>query len=41
VPGLTVVFERIGSIWNVHSYGQGATGCDAPAPVPTELRLGC
>jgi hypothetical protein len=41
VPRLTVVFERIGSIWNVHSSGTGATGCDAPAPVPSELRLGC
>jgi hypothetical protein len=41
VPHLTVVFERIGSIWNVHSSGSGATGCDAPAPVPTELHLGC
>jgi hypothetical protein len=41
VPRLTVVFERIGSIWNVHSSGTGATGCDAPAPVPAELHLGC
>jgi hypothetical protein len=41
VPALTVVFERIGSIWNVHAHGPGPTGCDAPAPVPTELRLGC
>jgi hypothetical protein len=41
VPRLTVVVERIGSIWTVHSYGPGATGCDAPAPVPAELRLGC
>ena len=41
VPKLTVVAERIGSLWNVHSYGPGPTGCDAPAPVPAELRLGC
>ena len=41
VPQLTVVAERIGSLWTVHSYGPGATGCDAPAPVPAELRLGC
>jgi hypothetical protein len=41
VSRLTVVVERIGSIWTVHSYGTGATGCDAPAPVPSELRLGC
>jgi hypothetical protein len=41
VPHLTVVVERIGSIWTVHSYGAGATGCDAPAPVPAELALGC
>ncbi|MGZ4675660.1 MAG: hypothetical protein ACXVJ7_12350 [Acidimicrobiia bacterium] len=40
-PRLTVALERIGSIWTVHSYAQGATGCDAPPPVPTELRLGC
>jgi hypothetical protein len=41
VPRLTVVFERIGSIWTVHSYGSDPTGCDAPAPVPAELALGC
>jgi hypothetical protein len=41
VPRLTVVEERIGSIWTVHSYGPGATGCDAPPPVPAELGLGC
>jgi hypothetical protein len=41
VPRLNVVVERIGSIWTVHSYGPGATGCDAPAPVPAELGLGC
>ena len=41
VPRLTVVAERIGSIWTVHSYGSGPTGCDAPAPVPAELGLGC
>jgi hypothetical protein len=41
VAPLTVVFERVGSIWDVHSYGAGATGCDAPAPVPTQLGLGC
>jgi hypothetical protein len=41
VPQLTVVLERIGALWTVHSYAQGPTGCDAPPPVPTELRLGC
>jgi hypothetical protein len=41
VAPMTVVLERIGSIWQVHSYATGATGCDAPAPVPTELALGC
>jgi hypothetical protein len=41
VPQLTVVLERLGSIWTVHSSGPGATGCDAPVPVPSELRLGC
>jgi hypothetical protein len=40
-PPLTVVVERLGSIWSVHSYATGATGCDAPAPVPAELQLGC
>jgi hypothetical protein len=38
---MTVVLERVGSIWQVHSYASGATGCDAPAPVPAELGLGC
>ncbi len=37
----TVALELLGSIWIVHSYGTGATGCDIPAPVPAELRLGC
>jgi hypothetical protein len=41
VDRLTVVLQRLGSIWTVHSYNTGATGCDAPAPVPAELRLGC
>lgn len=41
VPQLTVVVELLGSIWTVHSYGAGPTGCDAPAPVPAELHLGC
>ena len=41
VPPITVVVERIGSIWTLHSYATGPTGCDAPAPVPTELALGC
>ncbi len=41
VSALTVVMERIGSIWTLHSYGAGPTGCDAPPPVPAELRLGC
>ena len=29
------------SNWTVQSYNTGATGCDAPPPVPAELRLGC
>src|SRR3954452_18079001 len=41
VAPMTVALERIGSIWQVHSYASGATGCDAPAPVPAELSLGC
>jgi hypothetical protein len=41
VDRLTVVLQRLGSIWTVHSYNTGATGCDAPAPVPAELRVGC
>jgi hypothetical protein len=41
VAPMTVVLERVGSIWQVHSYGSGATGCDAPAPVPAELGVGC
>lgn len=41
VTPLTVVMERIGSIWTLHSYSAGPTGCDAPPPVPAELRLGC
>jgi hypothetical protein len=41
VAPMTVVLERIGSIWQVHSFATGATGCDAPAPVPSELGLGC
>ena len=40
-PPLTVVVELLGSIWSVHSFASGATGCDAPAPVPAELQLGC
>src|SRR3954454_16987809 len=41
VAPMTVVLERRGSIWQVHSYATGATGCDAPAPVPAQLALGC
>jgi|SRR6478735_7918878 len=41
VAPMTAVLERIGSIWEVHSYAAGPTGCDAPAPVPAELGLGC
>jgi hypothetical protein len=41
VGRLTVVLERLGSIWVVHSYAFGPSGCDAPPPVPSELRLGC
>ena len=38
---LTVALQRIGSIWTVAAYGPGAVSCDAPAPAPAELRLGC
>lgn len=41
VPQLNVVLELFGSIWTVHSYASGPTGCDAPPPVPAELRTGC
>jgi hypothetical protein len=41
VAPMTVVLERIGSIWQVHSFASGPTGCDAPAPVPAQLGLGC
>lgn len=38
---LTVVLQRLGSIWIIHAYGPGQVGCDAPPPVPTQLTLGC
>ena len=41
VTPLTVVLQRLGSIWTVHAYGITRVGCDAPAPVPAELALGC
>lgn len=41
VVQLTVALQRMGSIWQVDSYGQSQVSCDAPPPVPTELRLGC
>lgn len=41
VVQLTVVLLRIGSIWTVKEYAQNRVACDAPPPVPTELRLGC
>lgn len=41
LPPLIVALERVGSIWQVRAYGQDHVACDAPAPVPTELQLGC
>ncbi len=41
VVPLTVALLRIGSIWTVKQYAQNHVACDAPPPVPTELRLGC
>ena len=41
VTPLTVVLQRLGSIWTVHAYGITRVGCDAPPPVPAELGLGC
>jgi hypothetical protein len=42
VPRLTVVLQRVGALWTVRSYGEGAVACDdAPPPVPAELRTGC
>ena len=41
VVPLTVALLRIGSIWTVKQYAQTHVACDAPPPVPTELRLGC
>ncbi len=41
VTPLTVALERIGSIWSVRSYAASHVACDAPPPVPQELRLGC
>ena len=38
---LTVALERVGSIWQVRSYATNHVACDAPPPVPQELRLGC
>ena len=41
VTPLTVALERIGSIWQVRGYATSHVACDAPPPVPLELRLGC
>lgn len=41
VVQLTVALQRIGSIWTVRAYGQTHVSCNAPPPVPIELRLGC
>ena len=41
VVQLTVVLQRIGSIWTVQAYGQTHVSCNAPPPVALELRLGC
>lgn len=41
VQQLTVALERVGALWRVHAYGPIPVACDAPPPVPTELRLGC
>ena len=41
VAPLTVALERIGSIWSVRGYAANHVACDAPPPVPQELRLGC
>ncbi len=41
VTPLTVALERIGSIWQVRAYAVDHVACDAPPPVPQELRLGC
>ncbi|MBK5289136.1 MAG: hypothetical protein JJE46_11805 [Acidimicrobiia bacterium] len=38
---LTVVLQRLGSIWTVFAYGAGPVGCNAPPPVPDQLQLGC
>ena len=41
VTPLTVALERVGSIWSVRGYATNHVACDAPPPVPQELRLGC
>ncbi len=41
VTPLTVALERVGSIWSVRGYASNHVACDAPPPVPQELRLGC
>ncbi len=41
VTPLTVALERVGAIWDVRGYGASHVACDAPPPVPQELRLGC
>ncbi|MEO6467752.1 MAG: hypothetical protein ABIP21_01535 [Acidimicrobiia bacterium] len=40
-PPLTVALERVGSLWQVRGYAPDHVACDAPPPVPQELRLGC
>lgn len=41
LQGGTVVLQRIGALWTVEAVGTDQVGCDAPAPVPTELDLPC
>lgn len=41
VVRLTVVLQRLGSIWTVNAYGPGPVGCDIPVPARGELRVGC
>ena len=37
----TVLLERIGASWNVVAVGTANVGCEAPAPVQTELGVPC
>lgn len=38
---LIVALQRIGAIWQVDAYAPNHVSCNAPPPVPVELRLGC